>query len=297
GARTPTASPPGARPAGPCRSGPAPARPPSRPSAASGPPADAGSVGVASAAPPLGVGHTYVHLETGANAPGRIPPPSPMHGPRTRMGQGGCGGSGGLVGMGGGGVGAGAGAAAGAAAGAEPLDADDAGALRGPSPAPAGAGEPALPPGRGAVAEVAGPTGASVTDATGTRVARGPRVGTRGRAPSRARTARPACSSGAASFDTGPDSMTTTNAADDPSAHSVAILLLRDRARMRRVRRLRPDRRLDLAAVLGLVGSSSSQKVVLRSQNESSIRIPPIAVSPSDIDRTKRRAPRSRDQR
>src|SRR5262245_27817243 len=91
--------------------------------------------------------------------------------------------------------------------------------------------------------------------------------------------------------------MTTTNAADDPSAHSVAILLLRDRARMRRVRRLRPDRRLDLAAVLGLVGSSSSQKVVLRSQNESSIRIPPIAVSPSDIDRTKRRAPRSRDQR
>ena len=34
GARTPTASPPGARPAGPCRSGPAPARPPWRPSAA-----------------------------------------------------------------------------------------------------------------------------------------------------------------------------------------------------------------------------------------------------------------------
>ena len=33
GARTPTASPPGARPAGPCRSGPAPARPPWRPSA------------------------------------------------------------------------------------------------------------------------------------------------------------------------------------------------------------------------------------------------------------------------
>src|SRR5262245_8936094 len=80
--------------------------------------------------------------------------------------------------------------------------------------------------------------------------------------------------------------MTTTNTADDPSAHSVAILLLRDRARMRRVRRLTPDRRLDLAVVLRLVGSSSSQKVVLRSQNESSIRIPPIAVSPSDIDRT-----------
>ena len=34
GARTPTASPPGARPAGPCRSGPAPAPPPWRPSAA-----------------------------------------------------------------------------------------------------------------------------------------------------------------------------------------------------------------------------------------------------------------------
>src|ERR1700704_3291648 len=34
GARTPTASPPGARPAGPCRNGPAPARPPWRPSAA-----------------------------------------------------------------------------------------------------------------------------------------------------------------------------------------------------------------------------------------------------------------------
>ena len=33
GARAPTASPPGARPAGPCRSGPAPARPPWRPSA------------------------------------------------------------------------------------------------------------------------------------------------------------------------------------------------------------------------------------------------------------------------
>src|SRR5215211_6859233 len=33
GARTPTASPPGARPAAPCRSGPAPARPPWRPSA------------------------------------------------------------------------------------------------------------------------------------------------------------------------------------------------------------------------------------------------------------------------
>src|SRR3989442_12501559 len=34
GARTPTAAPPGARPGGPCRSGPAPARPPWRPSAA-----------------------------------------------------------------------------------------------------------------------------------------------------------------------------------------------------------------------------------------------------------------------
>src|SRR5205085_6422777 len=34
GARTPTATPPGARPAGPCRSGPAPARPPWRRSAA-----------------------------------------------------------------------------------------------------------------------------------------------------------------------------------------------------------------------------------------------------------------------
>src|SRR3954468_2358847 len=45
GARTPTASPPGARPAGPCHSGPAPARPPWRPSAARTTTTDAGSVG------------------------------------------------------------------------------------------------------------------------------------------------------------------------------------------------------------------------------------------------------------
>src|SRR5438270_4674840 len=42
GARMPTASPPGARPAGPCRSGPAPARRPWRPSAARATTADAG---------------------------------------------------------------------------------------------------------------------------------------------------------------------------------------------------------------------------------------------------------------
>src|SRR5207247_3726093 len=42
GARTPTASPPGARPAGPCRSGPAPARRPWRASAARATTTDAG---------------------------------------------------------------------------------------------------------------------------------------------------------------------------------------------------------------------------------------------------------------
>src|SRR5436190_20459352 len=52
GARTPTASPPGARPADPCRSGPAPARHPSRPSAARALPTDAGSVGLDVAPPP-----------------------------------------------------------------------------------------------------------------------------------------------------------------------------------------------------------------------------------------------------
>src|SRR5205807_1403578 len=54
GARTPTASPPGARPAGPCRSGPAPARPPWRPSAARATTTDAGSVGLDVAPPPGG---------------------------------------------------------------------------------------------------------------------------------------------------------------------------------------------------------------------------------------------------
>ena len=43
GARTPTASPPGARPAAPCRSGPAPARPPWRPSAGTATTTDAPS--------------------------------------------------------------------------------------------------------------------------------------------------------------------------------------------------------------------------------------------------------------
>src|SRR5437867_7920028 len=52
GARTPTASPPGARPAGPCRSGPAPARPPWRPSAARATTTDVGSVGLDVAPPP-----------------------------------------------------------------------------------------------------------------------------------------------------------------------------------------------------------------------------------------------------
>src|SRR3979490_2786375 len=52
GARTPTGSPPGARPAGPCRSGPAPARPPWRPSAARATTTDVGSVGLDVAPPP-----------------------------------------------------------------------------------------------------------------------------------------------------------------------------------------------------------------------------------------------------
>src|SRR2546426_3257836 len=62
GARTRTASPPGARPAGPCRSGPAPARPPWRPSAARATTTDAGSVGLDVAPPPgrrLLVGMVY----------------------------------------------------------------------------------------------------------------------------------------------------------------------------------------------------------------------------------------------
>jgi len=70
--------------------------------------------------------------------------------------------------------------------------------------------------------------------------------------------------------------MTTSATADDPSAHTVATLLLRDSARMRRLCLLTPGRRLDLGAVLGVAGSSSSQKDVFRSQNESAIRIPPL---------------------
>ena len=190
----------------------------------------------------------------------------------------GCGGSGGFVVIGGGEVGAGAGAAAaaGAAAGAEALDADGAGALLAPSPAPAGAAEGALPPGDGVVAEVADPRGASVTAATGIMFPSGPRVGTRGWTPPGARAARPPFESRATSCDRGPESMTASNAADDPSAHTVATLLLLDRARMRRVRRLTLGRRLDLGAALGVAGSSSSQKDVFRSQNQSSIRIPPL---------------------
>ena len=108
----------------------------------------------------------------------------------------GCGGSGGLVGIGGGevGAGAGAGAAAGTAAGAEALEADDAGdagALPGPPPAPADAGEGVLPLAVGAAADVAGPKGALVTDATGTKFPSGPRVGTRRWSPPGARAARP----------------------------------------------------------------------------------------------------------
>lgn len=155
----------------------------------------------------------------------------------------GCGGSGGVVviGDGGGDVGAGAGADAGAAAGAGALDADDAGAPVAPPAVPAGAGDGAPPPGDGAVAGVAGPKGASVTDATGTRLPRGPRVGTRRWAPPGARAARPPLESRATSFEASPESMTTSATADDPSAHAVAILLLRDSARMRRLCRLTPE--------------------------------------------------------
>lgn len=209
-------------------------------------------------------------------------------------GGGGGGASGGVVGAGNGGgaAGAGAGAEAGADTDADPGAAaapDGAGVPLEPWLVPAVAGEGAAAPGCGTPDGVAGPNGAaSVTDATGTAFQRAPSVGTSARlracTPSGARAACPPSESRATSPETSPESTTTISAVDEASAHMVATLLLRDRARTRRDCRLRPDpilgfgavpafvAVLDLAAVFfGLVGSCSSQKDVFRSQNESTI--------------------------
>src|SRR5262245_62979062 len=229
---------------------------------------------------------------------GSRPPPPTTQVPRSPIvhdgggaGGGGGGRSGGAVVAGAGDVGVGAdlGADAGTDADAAPrAEAPDAGAAEVDAlPAPRGAGEPAVTFAGGAAAVVAGPDGASVTDATGTRSPSGPSVGTR---PSPgactlpgAPTARPTPASRPLSSDTSPTNPTTINATDDPSAQSVAILVRRDSARIRRACRLLPERGLGLAAAFGLVAasgvvdsSSSSQKDVFRSQNASTIWIPPL---------------------
>lgn len=202
------------------------------------------------------------------------------------MQDGGGVGSGGVVVAGNDGVEAGvaAGADADCEAGVEPLAAD--GAVMPFPPVPRGACEGAAALGVGAATGDTEPSGASVTDATGTASNRGPSVGTRARlracTPSDARVARPPSASRATSLDTSPFSSTTSSAVDEASAHTVATLLRRDRARTRRARRLSPEPALAFATGLDPSGSSSSsQKVVFRSQNESAIRTP-VAFSSSD---------------